>query len=214
MPACEGEWHSVWVSGATAQAAVFFSSSRAGERARIAASQFAQARFIGPVLEDANAVQLALMRVMQLLGSGQMDHKTAGLMLYALQTASINLRHVQFEPLDVTDVVIDRSDVNRTCIGGQQWFEEDFEDEEEDGDEEEASAEDEVEGSESAVEAEEDEEEEDGEEEVAEGEVPEEEVAEVRAHATVQKAQATVQKKEAHVSIDEARRQVHGLIYD
>jgi hypothetical protein len=31
-------------------------------------------------------VQMALMQIMQLLGSGQMEHKTAGLMLYALQT--------------------------------------------------------------------------------------------------------------------------------
>ena len=37
------------------------------------------------LLEDANAVQLAVMQVLQLLGSGQMDTKTAGLMLYGLQ---------------------------------------------------------------------------------------------------------------------------------
>jgi hypothetical protein len=102
------------------------------QRARIMGSQFGQARFVVPLLEDANAVQMALMQVMQLLGSGQMEHKTAALMLYALQTASCNLRNTQFEASDVTDVVIDRGTVGATCIGGPQWVEEDFDDEEED----------------------------------------------------------------------------------
>jgi hypothetical protein len=99
------------------------------QRARIAGSQFGQARFVVPLLEDANAVQMALMQVMQLLGSGQMEHKTAALMLYALQTASCNLRNTEFEAGDVTDVVIDPGTVDATCIGGPQWVEEDFDDE-------------------------------------------------------------------------------------
>jgi hypothetical protein len=57
-----------------------------------------------------------------------MDHKTAGLMLYALQTASANLRIADLEADDATDVVVDRDTVNATCINGPQWFEEDFED--------------------------------------------------------------------------------------
>jgi hypothetical protein len=88
------------------------------------------------LLEDANAVQVALMQVLQLLGSGQMDHKTAGLMLYGLQTASINLRNAEFEVDEATDVVIDRDDVYRTSIGGQQWFEEDFDHEAEEAEKE------------------------------------------------------------------------------
>jgi hypothetical protein len=111
------------------------------QRARIAGSQFGQARFVVPLLEDANAVQMALMQVMQLLGSGQMEHKTAALMLYALQTASCNLRNTAFEVGDVTDVVIDRSTVDRTCIGGPQWVEEDFEDEGDEVEDDEAAAE-------------------------------------------------------------------------
>lgn len=88
-------------------------------------------RFDLPLLEDANSVQMALMKVIQMLGSGEMDHKTAGLMLYALQTASINLRRTEFEADDVTDIVIDRDTVPATCINGPQWFEEDFADENE-----------------------------------------------------------------------------------
>ena len=68
------------------------------------------------------------MKVMQMLGSGRMDHRTAGLMLYALQTASVNLRNAEFEASKATHV-IDRDDVYRTSIGGPQWFEHDFDDE-------------------------------------------------------------------------------------
>jgi hypothetical protein len=116
------------------------------QRARIVGSQFGQARFVVPLLEDANSVQMALMQVMQLLGTGQMEHKTAALMLYALQTASCNLRNTDFEAEDATDVVIDRDTVNRTCMGGPQWIEEDFDDEAEEVEDEGVVAEEAQEG--------------------------------------------------------------------
>ena len=109
----------------------YFHDNIRTERAKIAARN-SLCRFDLPLLEDANAVQMALMKVIQMLGSGIMDHKTAGLMLYALQTASVNLRNTDFEAEDATDVVIDRDTVAATCIDGPQWFEEDFEDEEDD----------------------------------------------------------------------------------
>jgi hypothetical protein len=99
------------------------------DRAKDVADQFLQRRFVMPVLEDANAVQLALMKVMQMLVRGQMDTKMAGLLLYGLQTASSNLRHTTFEAEKSTDVVIDRDTVNQTCINGPQWFARDFADE-------------------------------------------------------------------------------------
>src|SRR5580698_9805416 len=113
------------------------------QRTRIVENQFKQARFVVPVLEDANAVQMALMQVMELLGNGQMEHKTAALMLYALQTASCNLRNTEFEAEDATEVVIDRGDVHRTSMGGPQWFEEDFDDEADEVEEEEDAEEEE-----------------------------------------------------------------------
>ena len=73
----------------------YFHDSVQRRRRKIAADTAAQYRFDLPLLEDANSVQMALMKVMQMLGSGRMDHKTAGLMLYALQTASVNLRRVR-----------------------------------------------------------------------------------------------------------------------
>jgi hypothetical protein len=61
-----------------------------------------------PLLEDAPAVQLGIMRVCNAIANGTLDSKKAGLLLYGLQTASCNLRlAVETEP-DVEDLVRDR----------------------------------------------------------------------------------------------------------
>jgi hypothetical protein len=96
------------------------------EQSKFYADQFAQRRFELPPLEDANAVQLGLMKVIEWLGSGRMEPKIAGLMLYALQTASCNLRNTKFEAEKPTDVVIDQSKVDRTRLNGPQWAARDF----------------------------------------------------------------------------------------
>jgi len=74
-----------------------------------------------PVLEDANSIQVALMQVMRLLLTAQIEHRTAGLLLYALQTASANLARTSFEPELPTRVVIDRAAVARRPIGATAW---------------------------------------------------------------------------------------------
>ena len=58
------------------------------------------AAFELPLLEDANAIQVALQRVIQAILDGQLDNKKAGLILYALQTASSNLKRTNFEPAE------------------------------------------------------------------------------------------------------------------
>ncbi len=83
-----------------------------------------------PVLEDANSIQVSLMQVMRLILSGQLEPKTAGLLLYALQTASSNLSRTNFEPVIKTRVVIDPRTVDQTPLGEDPWCEEDFEEEE------------------------------------------------------------------------------------
>jgi hypothetical protein len=105
------------------------------DRMRDKTKRFAAESWVKPhppfsmcLLEDANSVQVALMQVLQLLGCGQMDHKTAGLMLYGLQTASCNLKNTKFESEKATDVVIDRNTVDQTCINGPQWFAREFAD--------------------------------------------------------------------------------------
>ena len=80
-----------------------------------------------PLLEDANSIQLALMQVMRLILSGQLDGKTAGLLLYALQTASSNLSRTNFEPTIKTRVVIDPRTVDQTPLGEDPWRREDYE---------------------------------------------------------------------------------------
>ena len=73
-----------------------------------------------PLLEDAESIQIALQRVTYWLLNGQIDARTAGLVLYALQTASTNLKRAAFEPKLPTTVVIDTGDAN--CpVGGTAW---------------------------------------------------------------------------------------------
>lgn len=74
-----------------------------------------------PTLEDANAVQVSLANVMERLISEEIDHKTAALLLYALQTASMNLKRTSLEPQLPTQVVIDRESVANRPIGASAW---------------------------------------------------------------------------------------------
>jgi hypothetical protein len=94
-----------------------------------------------PVLEDANSIQVSLMQIMRLILNGQIDPKTAGLLLYALQTASSNLKRINFEPVVKTRVVIDPKTVDQTPLGEDPWDREDFEDEEHEEDNQEEARE-------------------------------------------------------------------------
>jgi hypothetical protein len=78
-----------------------------------------------PVLEDANSIQVSLMQIMRLIVAGQIDGKTAGLLLYALQTASANLPRVRFEPY-AHDIVLDVKTVHQTPLGAKIWEDSDF----------------------------------------------------------------------------------------
>jgi hypothetical protein len=73
-----------------------------------------------PTLEDANSIQAGLAEILRLLATNQIDCRRAALMLYALQTASINLNRTSFEPVP-TRVVIDRECVEQRPIGATAW---------------------------------------------------------------------------------------------
>jgi hypothetical protein len=104
-----------------------FFHTRAEHERNLACEDRSGKRTFGfPLLEDANAIQVALMKVLQMLGPGTLEHKTASLMLYGLQTASYNLRQTKFEPEKATDVVIDEDTVDLTRIQGPQWWSRDF----------------------------------------------------------------------------------------
>ena len=78
-----------------------------------------------PILEDANSIQVALMQGMRLLLTNQVDHRTAALLFYALQTASSNLSRTTFEPRP-QQVVIDPSSIPDTSLGDDAWYKEEF----------------------------------------------------------------------------------------
>lgn len=106
----------------------FFHKRFQDERIKLSthARSRAAATFLLPVLEDANSIQIALMQVMRLLVSQQMDPKTARLLLYALRTASTNLRETNFKPFR-HEVILDPLDVARTPLGEDIWSDRDFE---------------------------------------------------------------------------------------
>ncbi len=98
-----------------------------------------------PVLEDGRSVQIAITQVLARLLGGEIEHKTAALVLYGLQTASSNLRNIQFEP-SAHDVVIDPDTVDETLMGERVWENSDFDADEDDEDEEKEEKEEKQEG--------------------------------------------------------------------
>jgi hypothetical protein len=74
-----------------------------------------------PTLEDANSIQVSLANVIERLVLQEIDHKQAALILYALQTASMNLKRTSLEPKLPTQVVIDRQSVARRPLGASAW---------------------------------------------------------------------------------------------
>lgn len=92
--------------------------------------------FTLPVLEDANSIQITLMEIMRLILSHQIEHKTAALLLYALQTASANLHRTHFDP-DEHEIILDPRDAAITPLNYRAWEDDEFEQENEDENEEE-----------------------------------------------------------------------------
>ena len=110
----------------------FFHKRFQDERIRLSADRARRgvATFILPVLEDANSIQMAIMQIMRLILTGQIEHKTASLLLYALQTASTNLRSTKFEPR-MHQVVLNPRDAADIPLDCNAWDDEDFDEEEE-----------------------------------------------------------------------------------
>jgi hypothetical protein len=92
-----------------------------------------------PVLEDANSIQVSLMQIVRLVAAGRIELKAAGLMLYALQTASSNLSRTSFEPY-MHNVVLDPRAVDETPLGASIWEDSDFRTAEDDDEAERAAA--------------------------------------------------------------------------
>jgi hypothetical protein len=71
-----------------------------------------------PILEDANSIQISLTQIMRLLAAGQIERKTASLMLYSLQIATTNLQHTSFEPC-LPNAVVDPEAIGKPHPGTQ-----------------------------------------------------------------------------------------------
>lgn len=78
-----------------------------------------------PVLEDPESIQVALMQVLRLILARHIDAKNAGLLLYGLQTAAINVKAMKFEPF-VQEVVINPRAVAQNALGDKAWYPEQY----------------------------------------------------------------------------------------
>ena len=74
-----------------------------------------------PPFEDAHSIQMVLRHVVQLMLQKRIDRKDAGLMLYALQIASGNLKQMQAEKPRPTQVVVEPEKVEDTPMGMTPW---------------------------------------------------------------------------------------------
>jgi hypothetical protein len=62
------------------------------------AKRSGSSKLVLPMFEDANSIQFALMQTVSAILNDTIDRSKGGLVLYALQTASGNLKRVDFEP--------------------------------------------------------------------------------------------------------------------
>jgi hypothetical protein len=74
-----------------------------------------------PVFEDAHSIQTVIRQVVQLMLSRRIDRKDAGVLLYALQIASGNLKTMQAEKATPTRIVVELEKVGETPLGKTPW---------------------------------------------------------------------------------------------
>jgi hypothetical protein len=83
--------------------------------------QYSDASIMMPVFEDAHAIQTVIRQVVQLMLARRIDRKDAGLLLYALQIASGNLKLMQAEKARPTQVVVEPDKATETPLGMTPW---------------------------------------------------------------------------------------------
>jgi hypothetical protein len=74
-----------------------------------------------PVFEDAHSIQTVIRQVVQLMLARRIERKDAGLLLYALQIASGNLKMMQAEKAKPTQVVVEPDMATETPLGMTPW---------------------------------------------------------------------------------------------
>jgi len=74
-----------------------------------------------PVFEDAHSIQTVIRQVVQLMLTRRIERKDAGLLLYALQIASGNLKTMEAEKAKPTQVVVEPDKAAETPLGMTPW---------------------------------------------------------------------------------------------
>ena len=83
--------------------------------------RYCDSQIVLPVFEDAHSIQTVIRQVVQLMLTRRIERKDAGLLLYALQIASSNLKRMEAEKPRPTQVVVDPETAAETPIGMTPW---------------------------------------------------------------------------------------------
>ncbi|MBZ5616195.1 MAG: hypothetical protein LAO23_19480 [Acidobacteriia bacterium] len=83
--------------------------------------RYSDGRIVLPVFEDAHSIQTVIRQVVQLMLARRIDRKDAGVLLYALQIASGNLKTMQAERAKPTQVVVEPDKAAETPLGMTPW---------------------------------------------------------------------------------------------
>src|SRR5271166_2072299 len=83
--------------------------------------RYSDGSIVIPVFEDAHSIQTVIRQVVQLMLTRRIERKDAGLLLYALQIASGNLKTMQTEKAKPTQVVVEPDKARETPLGMTPW---------------------------------------------------------------------------------------------
>jgi hypothetical protein len=83
--------------------------------------RYCDGQIVLPVFEDAHSIQTVIRQVVQLMLTRRIERKDAGLLLYALQIASGNLKTMQTEKAKPTQVVVEPDKAAETPLGMTPW---------------------------------------------------------------------------------------------
>jgi hypothetical protein len=83
--------------------------------------RYCDGQIVLPVFEDAHSIQTVIRQVVQLMLTRRIERKDAGLLLYALQIASGNLKTMQAEKAKPTQVVVELEKAAETPLGMTPW---------------------------------------------------------------------------------------------
>ena len=83
--------------------------------------RYSDGSMVLPAFEDAHAIQTVIRQVVELMLARRIDRKDAGLLLYALQIASGNLKTMRAEKATPTQVVVEPDKAEQTPLGMTPW---------------------------------------------------------------------------------------------